>query len=45
MMKNSILEACYVKPVETSWRILEKKLQDKSHTVVRLPVHLIKKIL
>ncbi|EZA50914.1 hypothetical protein X777_10741 [Ooceraea biroi] len=33
-------KARYVGPVEASWRILEKKLQDKSHTVIRLPVHL-----
>lgn len=34
------IEARYVGPVEAVWRILSKKLQDKSHTVIRLPVHL-----
>ncbi|XP_032690659.1 uncharacterized protein LOC116853632 [Odontomachus brunneus] len=34
------IEARYVGPVEASWRILEKKLQDKSHTVICLSVHL-----
>jgi len=29
-----------VGPVEACWRILEKKLQDKSHIIVRLPAHL-----
>jgi len=37
---RNFIEARYVGPVEASWRILEKNLQDKSHTVVRLPVHL-----
>jgi len=37
---HNFIEARYVGPVEASWRILEKKLQDKSHTIVRLPVHL-----
>jgi len=37
---HNYIEARYVGPVEATWRILEKKLQDKSHTVVRLPVHL-----
>jgi len=32
LLKLVMLEAC--------WRILEKKLQDKSHAIVRLPVHL-----
>ena len=30
----------YVGPNEEYWRITNKKLQDKSHSVVRLPVHL-----
>ncbi|XP_072760469.1 uncharacterized protein [Anoplolepis gracilipes] len=37
---RNFIEARYVGPVEASWRILEKKLQDKSHIIVRLPVHL-----
>jgi len=37
---HNYIEARYVGPVEVTWRILEKKLQDKSHTVVRLLVHL-----
>ncbi|XP_036147162.1 uncharacterized protein LOC118647075 [Monomorium pharaonis] len=37
---RDFIEARYVGPVEASWRILEKKLQDKSHTIMRLPVHL-----
>ncbi|XP_058789100.1 uncharacterized protein LOC131663051 [Phymastichus coffea] len=34
------LDARYVGPVEACYRILSKLLQDKSHTVIRLPVHL-----
>ncbi|KYN14600.1 ATP-dependent DNA helicase PIF1 [Trachymyrmex cornetzi] len=37
---RNFIETRYVGPVEACWRILEKKLQDKSHTIVRLPVHL-----
>ncbi|XP_044591965.1 uncharacterized protein LOC123270096 [Cotesia glomerata] len=34
------IEGRYVGPVEACWRILNKELQNKSHTVIRLPVHL-----
>ncbi|XP_036150735.1 uncharacterized protein LOC118648518, partial [Monomorium pharaonis] len=37
---HDYIEARYVGPVEASWRILGKKLQDKSHSIIRLPVHL-----
>jgi len=37
---RNFIETRYVQPVEACWRILEKKLQYKSHTIVRLPVHL-----
>ncbi|XP_039311973.1 uncharacterized protein LOC105206659 [Solenopsis invicta] len=37
---RNFIETRYVGPVEACWRILEKKLQDKSHTIFRLPVHL-----
>ncbi|KYN18615.1 hypothetical protein ALC57_09070, partial [Trachymyrmex cornetzi] len=37
---RNFIETRYVGPVEACWRILEKKLQDKSHSIVRLPVHL-----
>ncbi|KYM96549.1 ATP-dependent DNA helicase PIF1 [Cyphomyrmex costatus] len=37
---RNFIETRYVGPVEACWRILEKKLQDKSHTIVRLPIHL-----
>ena len=33
-------ETRYVRPVEVCWRILSKLLQDKSHSIMRLPVHL-----
>ncbi|KAL7296821.1 hypothetical protein TKK_0010218 [Trichogramma kaykai] len=33
-------ETRYVGPVEATWRILSKPLHDKSHVIVRLPVHL-----
>ena len=33
-------ETRYVAPVEACWRILRKPLQDKSHSIMRLPVHL-----
>jgi len=36
---HNCIEVRYVRPVEATWRILKKKLQDKSHVVVRLPVH------
>ena len=34
------IEILYVGPVEACWRILSKPLQDKSHSIMRLPVHL-----
>ncbi|XP_036144291.1 uncharacterized protein LOC118646109 [Monomorium pharaonis] len=34
------IDTRYVGPVEACWRILNKNLQEKSHTVIRLPVHL-----
>uniref|UniRef100_A0A0C9RGQ0 ClpX_0 protein n=2 Tax=Fopius arisanus TaxID=64838 RepID=A0A0C9RGQ0_9HYME len=37
---NEHIEARYVGPVEACWRILSKKLQDESHPVIRMPVHL-----
>ena len=33
-------ETRYVGTVEACWRILRKPLQDKSHSIMRLPVHL-----
>ena len=38
-VKNHI-EARYVGPNDAVWRILDKKMQEKSHPVIRLPVHL-----
>ncbi|KAL7290846.1 hypothetical protein TKK_0015580 [Trichogramma kaykai] len=37
---TNFLETRYVGPVEATWRILSKPLHDKSHVIVRLPVHL-----
>jgi hypothetical protein len=37
---HNYIEARYVGPVEASWRILGKKLQDKSHPIMHLSVHL-----
>ncbi|XP_011859026.1 PREDICTED: uncharacterized protein LOC105556539, partial [Vollenhovia emeryi] len=37
---RDFIEARYVGPVEACWRILSKPLQEKSHAIVRLPVHL-----
>jgi len=37
---HNYIETRYIGPVEASWRILGKKLQDKSHAIMRLPVHL-----
>ncbi|CAG9765932.1 unnamed protein product [Ceutorhynchus assimilis] len=37
---RNFIETRYVGPVEAAWRILEKPLQDKSHSITRLPVHL-----
>ncbi|XP_074109289.1 uncharacterized protein LOC141534044 [Cotesia typhae] len=37
---KDFLEGRYVGPVEACWRILNKELHNKSHTVIRLPVHL-----
>ncbi|XP_043266624.1 uncharacterized protein [Venturia canescens] len=34
------VEARYVGPNEAIWRIFDKKMQEKSHPVIRLPVHL-----
>ena len=37
---KQFVETRYVGPSEAVWRILSKPLHDKSHTIVRLPVHL-----
>ncbi|KYN21838.1 ATP-dependent DNA helicase PIF1, partial [Trachymyrmex cornetzi] len=37
---RDFIEARYVGPVEACWRILRKPLQEKSHAIFRLPVHL-----
>jgi len=37
---QDFIEALYVGPVEACWRILNKPLQEKSHAIFRLPVHL-----
>ena len=37
---KAFVEARYVGPVEACWRIQSKPLQNKSHFVTRLPVHL-----
>lgn len=33
------IDSRYVGPVEAAWRISNKKLQGKSHAIVRLPIH------
>ena len=37
---QDFIETRYVGPVEACYRILSKSLQDKSHSIIRLPVHL-----
>ncbi|XP_074097647.1 uncharacterized protein LOC141526512 [Cotesia typhae] len=37
---SDFVDARYVGPTEAVWRILSKDLQDKSHAIIRLPVHL-----
>ncbi|XP_058789693.1 uncharacterized protein LOC131663348 [Phymastichus coffea] len=37
---RNFIETRYVGPVEACYRIFSKKLQDKSHSVSRLPIHL-----
>ncbi|XP_057339411.1 uncharacterized protein LOC130676921 [Microplitis mediator] len=37
---QNFVDARYVGPAEAAWRIFSKKLQDKSHSIIRLPVHL-----
>ncbi|XP_029668856.1 uncharacterized protein LOC115238862, partial [Formica exsecta] len=37
---QDFIEARYVGPVEACWRILSKPLQEKSHAIFRLPIHL-----
>ncbi|XP_057338433.1 uncharacterized protein LOC130676299 [Microplitis mediator] len=37
---TNFVDARYVGAVEAAWRILSKSLQDKSHSIIRLPVHL-----
>ncbi|XP_018359962.1 PREDICTED: uncharacterized protein LOC108759143 [Trachymyrmex cornetzi] len=37
---RDFIEARYVGPVEACWRILNKPLQEKSHAIFRLQVHL-----
>ncbi|XP_054706695.1 uncharacterized protein LOC129216505 [Uloborus diversus] len=37
---KTFLDARYVSAPEAMWRLLEKKMHDKSHAIIRLPVHL-----
>ncbi|XP_044588828.1 uncharacterized protein LOC123268010 [Cotesia glomerata] len=37
---RNFVDARYVGPVEAVWPIISKDLQDKSHSIIRLPVHL-----
>lgn len=37
---RNYIETRYVGPVEACWRILSKPLHDKSHSIMRLPIHL-----
>nr|CAD2197831.1 unnamed protein product [Meloidogyne enterolobii] len=37
---NNYLDARYLSPVEACWKIFKFPLQEKSHSVMRLPVHL-----
>ncbi|XP_058810633.1 uncharacterized protein LOC131675610 [Phymastichus coffea] len=37
---NKFIETRYVGPVESVYRLLSKPLHDKSHSIIRLPVHL-----
>lgn len=37
---RNFVDARYVGPVEAAWRILSKPLQDKSHSITRLPINL-----
>lgn len=37
---HDFIESRYVGPSEACYRILSKPLQDKSHSIIRLPVHL-----
>ncbi|XP_058802820.1 uncharacterized protein LOC131670858 [Phymastichus coffea] len=37
---KKFIETRYVGPVEAIYRLLSKPLQDKSHSIIRLPVHL-----
>ncbi|XP_044588701.1 uncharacterized protein LOC123267879 [Cotesia glomerata] len=37
---RNFVDARYVGPVEAVWCIISKDLQDKSHSIIRLPVHL-----
>ena len=37
---NLYLDCRYVSPPEAMWRLHERRLFDRSHAIVRLPVHL-----
>ncbi|GBN54440.1 hypothetical protein AVEN_170934-1, partial [Araneus ventricosus] len=37
---KTFLDARYVSAPEAMWRLLEKKMHEKSHSIIRLPVHL-----
>lgn len=37
---KNFIDGRYVGPVEACWRVLNEELQQKSHAVTRLPVHL-----
>ncbi|GBN32813.1 hypothetical protein AVEN_232167-1 [Araneus ventricosus] len=37
---KNFLDARYISAPEATWKILEKKMHEKSHSIIRLPVHL-----
>lgn len=37
---NQFLNTRYVSAPEAMWRLLENKMHDRSHDIIRLPVHL-----
>ena len=37
---STYVESRYISSWEAFWRLSEYKIQDKSHTIIRLPVHL-----
>ncbi|CAG8701673.1 22817_t:CDS:2 [Cetraspora pellucida] len=40
---SAYINTCYISAPEAFWRLSEYKMQEKSHTIIRLPIYLLQK--